>query len=314
MKVGIVLPMFSGDAEKALAAAREAEALGFDGVFAFDHFFPPGGSPERPALEAFTTLGAVAAVTDRVTLGTLVTRASLRPTGLLAKTAAWLDAASEGRLVLGIGTGDPIDRPEHRAYGIRMLDKSERRAHLEETLTALRALFRGEGFEGGDWVPPLAGPLRPPPARPGGPPLWVGGQAEEVIRMAGRLADGWNGWGEDPSSFARKVDVLRESAGGRTVDPTWAGIALVGRDRAETRELADRRRARGIEDQAWTGTAPELAGFLRDLEGAGAAWAIMVLAGAADRRRLVAEAVLPEVVGSSGRMRSGRPAGSPDIL
>jgi alkanesulfonate monooxygenase SsuD/methylene tetrahydromethanopterin reductase-like flavin-dependent oxidoreductase (luciferase family) len=314
MKVGIVLPMFSGDAGKALAAAREAEALGFDGVFAFDHFFPPAGSPERPALEAFTTLGAVAAVTERVTLGTLVTRASLRPTGLLAKTAAWLDAASEGRLVLGVGTGDPIDRPEHRAYGIRMLDKSERRAHLEETLAALPALFRGEGFEGGDWVPPLAGPLRPPPARPGGPPLWVGGQAEAVIRIAGRLADGWNGWGEDPSRFARKVEVLREAAGGRTVDPTWAGIVLVGRDRAETRELAERRRARGIEDQAWTGTAPELARFLRDLEGAGASWAIMVLAGPADRRRLVAEAVLPEVVGASGRMPFGRPAGSPDIL
>jgi hypothetical protein len=88
----------------------------------------------------------------------------------------------------------------------------------------------------------------------------------------------------------------------------------VGRDRAETRELAERRRARGIEDQAWTGTAPELARFLRELEGAGASWAIMVLAGPADRRRLVAEAVLPEVVGTSGRMPFGRPAGSPDIL
>jgi alkanesulfonate monooxygenase SsuD/methylene tetrahydromethanopterin reductase-like flavin-dependent oxidoreductase (luciferase family) len=314
MRVGIVLPMFSGDAGKALAAAREAEALGFDGVFAFDHFFPPAGSPERPALEAFTTLGAVAAVTERVTLGTLVTRASLRPAGLLAKTAAWLDAASDGRLVLGIGTGDPIDRPEHRAYGIRMLDKSERRAHLEETLTALRAMFRGDRFEGSDWVPPLEGPLRPPPARPGGPPLWVGGQAEEVIRMAGRLADGWNGWGEDPPRFARKVEVLRETAGTRTVEPTWAGIVLVGRDQAETQELAERRRARGIEDHAWTGTAPELARFLRDLEGAGASWAIMVMAGPADRRRLVAETVLPEVVGATGRTRFGRRTGSPDIL
>lgn len=312
MNVGIVLPMFSGDAGKVLGAAREAESLGFDGVFAFDHFFPPGGSPDRPALEAFTTLGAVAAATERVNLGTLVTRASLRPPGLLAKTAAWLDVASEGRLVLGIGTGDPIDRPEHRAYGIPMLNKADRRAHLEETLEALRAMFRGDRFPGGTWVPALDGPVLPPPVRAEGPPLWVGGQADEVVAMAGRLADGWNGWGLDPTGFGRKVEVLREAAGGRPVDPTWAGIVLAGRDRDETRELAERRRARGIDDEAWTGTVEDLAAFLRDLEGAGATWAIMVLAGPADRRRLVAERVLPAVAGITGR--SGRGPSSPDIL
>ncbi|MGH2654634.1 MAG: LLM class flavin-dependent oxidoreductase, partial [Actinomycetota bacterium] len=134
MKVGVVLPLFSGDPAKVVAAAVEAEALGFDGVFAFDHFFPPGGASDRPALEAFATLGAVAAATERVRIGTLVARASLRPVGLLAKSASWLDAASGGRLVLGIGTGDPIDRPEHEAYGIPMLDKAERRVHLEETV------------------------------------------------------------------------------------------------------------------------------------------------------------------------------------
>lgn len=292
MNVGVVLPLFSGDPAKVVAAAVEAEALGFDGVFAFDHFFPPR-SPDRPALEPFATLGAVAAATERVRLGTLVARASLRPVGLLAKSAAWLDVASGGRLILGIGTGDPIDRPEHQAYGILMLDKAERRVHLEETLAALRALFEGRAYPGGRMVPELLGPLRPPPARPGGPPVWVGGQADPVIRMAGRSADGWNGWGLEPEAFAKRVEMLHAEAGPREVEATWAGIALVGADAAELEVLAERRRARGLDDDAWTGTADELVRLIEALGAAGATWTIMVLAGPADRRSLVAERVLP---------------------
>jgi alkanesulfonate monooxygenase SsuD/methylene tetrahydromethanopterin reductase-like flavin-dependent oxidoreductase (luciferase family) len=293
VNVGVVLPLFSGDPAKVVAAAREAETLGFDGVFAFDHFFPPGGYPDRSSLEAFATLGAVAAATERVTIGTLVARASLRPVGLLAKSAAWLDAASGGRFVLGIGTGDPIDRPEHQAYGIPMLDKQERRAHLEETLAALAALFDGRPYPGGRMVPELLGPLRPPPARPGGPRVWVGGQAEAVIRLAGSRADGWNGWGLAPEAFAARVATLREAAGPREVEATWAGIALVGADQGELEALVARRRASGMGDDAWTGTAEELVELIGALGAAGATWTIMVLAGPADRRALVAERVLP---------------------
>jgi alkanesulfonate monooxygenase SsuD/methylene tetrahydromethanopterin reductase-like flavin-dependent oxidoreductase (luciferase family) len=293
VKVGVVLPLFSGDPAKVVAAAVEAEALGFDGVFAFDHFFPPGGASDRPALEAFATLGAVAAATERVRIGTLVARASLRPVGLLAKSASWLDAASGGRLVLGIGTGDPIDRPEHEAYGIPMLDKAERRVHLEETVAALKALFGGRPYPGGRMVPELPGPLRPPPARPGGPPVWIGGQAEPVIRLVGRGADGWNGWGLEPGAFRKRVGMLRAEAGPREVEATWAGIALVGADAAELEALAERRRARGLDDEAWTGTAEEFVRLIEALEAAGATWAIVVLAGPADRRALVADRVLP---------------------
>jgi alkanesulfonate monooxygenase SsuD/methylene tetrahydromethanopterin reductase-like flavin-dependent oxidoreductase (luciferase family) len=295
VKVGVILPLFSGDPHKVLDAAREAERLGYDGVFAFDHFFPPGAPRDRAALEAFTTLAAVAAVTERVAIGTMVTRASLRPPGLLAKQVSWLDSASGGRFVLGIGTGDPIDRAEHEAYGIPELDKPTRREHLEETITALKNLFNGRPFLGGTHVPRLEGPLLPP-ARPGGPPIWVGAQADPVVRIAGRIADGWNGWGIDAAKFAQKVEVLREAAGDRKVTPTWAGIVLAGKDAAETAELAEKRsKARGVEDQAWTGTTEELVSFLGDLKGAGAEWAVMVLAGPADRRALVAEAVLPSV-------------------
>jgi alkanesulfonate monooxygenase SsuD/methylene tetrahydromethanopterin reductase-like flavin-dependent oxidoreductase (luciferase family) len=294
VKVGVILPLFSGDPAKVLAAAREAEDLGFDGVFAFDHFFPPGAPRDRAALEAFTTLSAVAAVTERVQIGTMVTRASLRPAGLLAKQASWLDAASDGRFVLGIGTGDPIDRPEHLAYGIPELDKTARREHLEETVTALKRLFSGRPYPGGTRVPALEGPLLPAP-RPGGPPVWIGAQADTVVRMAGRIADGWNGWGLDARKFAEKVGVLQEAAADRQVTPTWAGIVLAGSDDVETKSLLEKRRGSGIDEPDWAGTPEELVAFLQEIKSAGAAWAVMVLAGPADRRALIADRVLPEV-------------------
>jgi alkanesulfonate monooxygenase SsuD/methylene tetrahydromethanopterin reductase-like flavin-dependent oxidoreductase (luciferase family) len=299
MRVGVVLPLFSGDPAKVLRAAREAEDLGFDGAFAFDHFFPPGGSRDDPSLEVFTVLAAVAAVTERIRLGTLVTRASIRATGLLAKTAAWLDAVSGGRLILGVGTGDPIDRPEHEAYGLPLLGKTDRRAHLEETLAALQALFGGRAFPGGDRIPPLHGPLRPAPAQEGGPPVWVGGQADEVVSIAGRLADGWNGWGLSPEAFALKAKRLREAAdaAGRTAEPTWAGIVLVGEDDREAERLLAERRARGLEDPSWAGSVDGFSTFLAELGGVGATWAAFVPAGPPDRRRLIGEHVLASVRG-----------------
>ena len=91
VKVGLVLPLFSGDPEQVLTFARRAEDLGYDGLFAFDHLFPPGAPSDRASLEAYTMLAAVASVTERVAIGTLVTRAALRPAGMVAKLGASLD-------------------------------------------------------------------------------------------------------------------------------------------------------------------------------------------------------------------------------
>jgi len=293
MKVGLILPLFSGDADKVLTFARRAEDLGYDGVFAFDHFFPPGASPERPSLEAFATLSAVGAVTSRMIVGTLVTRAQLRPPGLLAKTVANLDQLTSGRMVVGIGTGDPIDEPEHRAFGIESMDKPERRAHLDETVRAIKSLMRGEPWPGGDMVPALEGPLVPPPVVPGGPPVWIGGQADAVVRLAGTVADGWNGWGLDPAEFRRKAVLLEDAASGREVEPTWAGITLVGKDEEEAASLLEARRTRGMPDTGiWVGGADEFGAFLGEMESAGAGWAILVPAGPPDRVELISGAVL----------------------
>ena len=295
MKLALTLPLFSGDTDRLLRIARGAEDAGFSGVFVFDHLFPPGGPSDKPALEAFASLAAVVAATERLTVGTLVTRVSLRPTGYLAKLGAWLDSASGGRLVLGLGTGDPIDRMEHQTYGIPMPNKRDRRRLLEETTVALKALFEGRAYPGGELVPRLDGPLRPPPARAGGPPIWLGAQADEVVRMAARVADGWNGWGLDPEAFGAKARLLLDEAAslGRQVEPTWAGIVLVGADDAEAARLLEARRARGMSDDVWVGSADAFVRFLEELADAGATWASFVVAGPADRRELIAERVLP---------------------
>lgn len=296
MRLGLILPMFSGDAGRVLSFARRVEELGYDGVFAFDHFFPPGASPDRPSLEAFATLATVGAATERLTLGTLVTRAQLRPPGLVAKMAASIDEMTGGRMVLGMGTGDPIDQPEHDAFGFSSLGVGERRAHLAETVAAIRALFRGEAWPGGNHVPALAGPLLPPPSAPGGPPVWLGAQSDEVVRMAGAIADGWNGWGLAPEAFARKAGLLAAEAGAaaREAEATWAGIALVGEDERRAEELMEARRAKGMAaDGVWSGGAESFAVFLGRLEAVGASWAIIVPAGPADRVELIAREVLP---------------------
>jgi alkanesulfonate monooxygenase SsuD/methylene tetrahydromethanopterin reductase-like flavin-dependent oxidoreductase (luciferase family) len=228
-----------------------------------------------------------------------VTRAVLRPPGLVAKMMSTLDLISGGRAVLGIGTGDPIDRPEHDAFGFPTLGVRERRAHLGETVAAIKALFRGEPFPGGDHVPAMTGPLVPAPVRPGGPPVWLGAQSDEVVRMAGSIADGWNGWGLSPEDFRGKAKLLAEEAGrtGREAEATWAGIVLVGEDQAEVdRMLEDRHRKGMADDLAWSGPAERFGEHLHDLAEAGASWVIVVLAGPPGRRQLVADRVLPALV------------------
>jgi alkanesulfonate monooxygenase SsuD/methylene tetrahydromethanopterin reductase-like flavin-dependent oxidoreductase (luciferase family) len=293
VKVGLMLPLFSGDPAKVIGAAREADSLGYDGVFGFDHLFQMNATPETPSLEVFTMLAAAAAVTRRIAVGTLITRAALRPPGMAAKLASTVDLVSGGRMILGVGTGDRNGDLEHRVYGFPIREASERRAHLEEWIGAVTSLFRGEPFAGGDLVGPVEGPLVPA-SRPGGPPVWVGGAGDAMVRLAARSADGWNGWGLAPDAFRAKAALLADSASSRGSSPeaTWAGTVLVGEDGADAERLMAARRERGAGEPDWWGPAEGLTDFLQSLRDAGASWAILLLAGPADRRRLVAERVL----------------------
>jgi alkanesulfonate monooxygenase SsuD/methylene tetrahydromethanopterin reductase-like flavin-dependent oxidoreductase (luciferase family) len=289
-----VLPMSSTEAEALLTLARRAEELGFDGLFAFDHLFPPRAPSDRPSLEAYATLAAVSAVTSRVKIGTLVTRASLRPAGLLAKQAASLDDISGGRFVLGIGTGDEASKAEHDVFGLPYLGKEARRAHLTETVRAVRALFAEKAWPGGEHVPAMDGPLLPP-ARRGGPPIWIGGESEPVARIAAREAEGWNGWALDEQTFAARARLVRDEAGGRPVEPTWAGPVVVGRDAREVDRIVAARRERGSMQEAFAGDLGATATWLDRLAEAGATWAILLAAGGADRIDMIGEGVLPRL-------------------
>jgi alkanesulfonate monooxygenase SsuD/methylene tetrahydromethanopterin reductase-like flavin-dependent oxidoreductase (luciferase family) len=295
MRVGLVLPMASTHGGRLLGFARRAEELGFDGLFAFDHLFPPGAPPDRPSFEVFATLGAVAAATERITIGTLVARASLRSAGLLAKQAATLDDVSGGRLVLAIGTGDEVSRAEHTAFGLPYLGPGVRREHLAETVLAVRSLLHGDPFPGGAHVPAAAGPLLPRPVRAAGPPVWIGGASEATARLAGQLADGWNAWALDVATFAARVAAVRAEAGDRTVEVTWSGAVVVGRDAADAEHVAASRRRRGISGDAFVGDVASAAIRLEELAAAGASWAILLAAGGLERVELIAERVVPLV-------------------
>ena len=286
MKLGLSLPMFTADVRRPLDAAARAAAAGYDGVFAPDHLFPPS-APDRPALEPFTVLAAVAAIHPTLRVGTLVARASLRPVGLLSKQASALDRIGDAGMILGLGTGDTISRAEHEMVGIPFASAAERVAILEETVAALRSLFDGRVWEGGAHQAAVAGPLLPP----GSPEIWIGGRSDPVIAAAARSADAWNGWGMDADAFRAAARRLAAFAGGRSVPSTWGGIVLVGRDREELSSLVAERRARGLDTAVWTGTAQELRTFAADLEDVGCSWLIALPVGGDDRLELVADAL-----------------------
>jgi alkanesulfonate monooxygenase SsuD/methylene tetrahydromethanopterin reductase-like flavin-dependent oxidoreductase (luciferase family) len=292
VRLGISLPVFTADPSRPLAVAARAAAAGFDGVFAPDHLFPPvfypPSGPDRPALETFTVLAAVAARHPDLRVGTLVARVTLRHPGILAKQAAALASMSRAGAIVALGTGDRASAPEHETFGIALPPAGERVALLGETVDALGSLFRGEGYAGGEHVPALAGPLLPP----GSAQRWVGGLSEPVLAVAARSADAWNGWGLDADAFGAAAARLRALARDRTVPPTWGGIALVGRDGAELERLAAERVAAGRSlDGVWTGTSAELRAFVDTLGAHGATWFIVLPVGPDDRPDVIAEAL-----------------------
>jgi F420-dependent oxidoreductase-like protein len=150
IRLALQIPNFSygtGVAElfpTVIAQAREAQAAGFDAVFVMDHFYqlPMLGDPGQPMLEAYTALGALATTTEDVLLGTLVTGNTYRNPTLLAKIITTLDVISQGRAVLGIGTG--WFELEHTQLGYEFGTFTERFAKLDEALAILLPMIAGE--------------------------------------------------------------------------------------------------------------------------------------------------------------------------
>jgi len=216
IRLGLQIPNFSygtGVSElypTVIAQAREAEAAGFDSVFVMDHFYQlPGlGTPDQPMLEAYTALGGLAVATEKVQLGTLVTGNTYRNPTLLAKAITTLDVMSQGRAILGIGTG--WFELEHDSLGYEFGTFTDRFNKLHEALEIILPMLAGER-------PTVEGKYyrtREAMAEPrfrDHIPLMIGGSGEKkTIPLAAKHFDHLNviaGFDELP----RKVQVVKEA-------------------------------------------------------------------------------------------------------
>ena len=201
-----------------LQTATVAETTGWDGVYLADHFMPNEEPPGlQPRLEAWTTLAALAAVTERLRLGVLVSGNTYRHPAILAKMAATTDRVSGGRLVLGLGAGWQIS--EHHAYGIELPEISARLARLEEACQVVRLLLsRERSYFEGSYYHLADAPCEPKPIQ--SPlPLLVGASGERIsMRVAARFADIWNCWGT-PELISHKISVLERHCEENGRDP-----------------------------------------------------------------------------------------------
>ncbi|GLZ04257.1 LLM class F420-dependent oxidoreductase [Actinomadura sp. NBRC 104412] len=216
MRIGLQIPSFTfpGGTEKIgptfTRMVREADQGGLDSLWVMDHFFQIGvvGRPEEPMLEGYSALSYAAAITERITLGTLVTGTVYRHPGILVKTVTTLDVLSGGRAWLSIGAA--WNDEESRGLGIPFPPTAERFERLEETLKIALQMWKGDEtpFEGAHYR--LERPLNSPPAlRRPHPPILIGGGGEKkTLRLVAKYADACNLF--DGDELPRKLEVLRE--------------------------------------------------------------------------------------------------------
>lgn len=268
VKLGITLPSFQDDPERALAVARTAEVAGVDGVFAFDHLFrETAAGTRRPALECTTLLGAVAAETTTIALGPLVARATLRPPATLAAALDTLARIAGGRLIVTLGGGDSLSEVENVSFGLDPRDEEER----IEALAHAVAATRGRGY-----------------------PTWVGGTSYAVRLLAASRADGWNRWGGDLPRFARELRAVHEQleTARHRFTVSWSGLAILGSDEA----AAERKRTRlDPAPLVLVGGPERIAEAVAEYRDAGADWVILgpIDSSDADNAAVLGERVAP---------------------
>jgi alkanesulfonate monooxygenase SsuD/methylene tetrahydromethanopterin reductase-like flavin-dependent oxidoreductase (luciferase family) len=251
MKVGLTLPSFVEDPEAPLRVAAAAEAAGVDGVFVFDHLFRLGRNGEmRPALECTALLGAVAAETTSITLGTLVVRATLRPPATLATALDTVVRIAGPRLIAGIGAGDEDSRSEMETFGLPMGTETDRVKRLRASLREIAD--------------------RPYPA-------WVGGRARHVGLVAAESANGWNRWGLGPEAFAVEAAEVASLVQRLNPEPasfttSWGGLVVLDTDDDAAAAKAQRL---GAGRGAIVGGPRHVAQTLARFRDAGAHWVIL---------------------------------------
>ncbi len=207
IRFGVTLPQIKRSWEEARDAALEFDRLGFDSVWVCDHMYGVP-APHQPIFEAWTELAAVAAITENVELGTLVTPPFFRNPAVLAKQVATLDHISGGRSIVGLGAG--WFQAEFEGTGSAFPPLRERMRALDEAaeimkrlFTEERVTFEGKHFQVRDAV------SEPKPLRR--PPILIGGGGERVLMgIAARHADIWNNLAGFQPVLGQKVEALRK--------------------------------------------------------------------------------------------------------
>ncbi len=239
-----VWPNSSRPVSEILELARLADTEGWHGLWYADHYMPNTGSEEfapGDMHECWAMLPAVAAVTERVRLGSLVAPTSVHHPAVLANRAATIDHISNGRLVLGIGAGWQIN--EHHAYGIELEPPATRVDRFEEAIQIVRSLFENERttFEGTHYTI-LDAPMDPKPVQ--APlPILVGTASPRMLRITATHADEWNTWGAPELAGAGVTKFL-------------AACERVGRDPATMRKCAQALVIVTDDADAWRRRAP----------------------------------------------------------
>jgi alkanesulfonate monooxygenase SsuD/methylene tetrahydromethanopterin reductase-like flavin-dependent oxidoreductase (luciferase family) len=194
---------------------READNIPqIEHAWLFDHLLPIGGDPNGPAFEGWTLLSALAAQTERLRLGLLVTSNRFRPPAVLAKIAATVDVISGGRLNFGIGVGSRPSPPaawrEYPAHGLPFHDFAHAVGSFAEACTVIRRLWtEPEPFDFDGTYHHLAGAFcNPKPVQRPRPPIMIGGRATATLRVAAEHADLWNIPGGDIDDAIRRSALL----------------------------------------------------------------------------------------------------------
>lgn len=220
------------------------DELGYDTAWTFDHFFPILSDPSGPCFEGWVSLAALAAETDRVQVGTLVTGNTYRNPSVLAHMGKTLDHMSNGRLIMGVGAG--WFELEHTAQDIPFYTVGERIRRLDEACEIIKRLwtepqvtFDGRYYKLTDAY------CEPKPVQKPRPPLMIGGAGEKImLKVVAKHADIWNTFGS-PELFRHKISVLDEHAAtvGRElseIEISWAGVLRVTGSAGEKEEIVKR--------------------------------------------------------------------------
>lgn len=204
---GVTVPQIKRTWEESRDNSREFEAMGYDSLWVCDHLYGPQ-SPQIPILEAWSLVAALAAVTEKVEIGTLVTPAGMRNAAQLGKVIATVDNIAGGRVIAGLGAGW-MPR-EFTDFGVPFLSTGERLKQLRETVQLFKRMWGDEPqvtYEG-KYVQAHNVVCEPKPPRK--IPILIGGAGEKVtLKIAAREADIWNNLAGHQAALERKIEALR---------------------------------------------------------------------------------------------------------